>query len=101
MKNFLFMILSVFVLSCYILPGAYANSEFYVSNTKGSYNLGCELDDSCFEPYITRISIGDTVTWINNDDAIHVVVSGDLNIKSLKYLEDGELFYSGFLKTNE
>ncbi len=101
MKNFLFMILSVFVLSCYILPSAYANSEFYVSNTKGSYNLGCELDDSCFEPYITRISIGDTVTWINNDDAIHVVVSGDPNLKSLKYLEDGELFDSGFLKTNE
>ena len=50
------MILSVFVLSCYILPGAYANSEFYVSNTKGSYNLGCELDKSCFEPSIKTVS---------------------------------------------
>tara|TARA_Y100001936_G_scaffold204215_1_gene207546 strand:+ start:1378 stop:3123 length:1746 start_codon:yes stop_codon:yes gene_type:complete len=101
MKDFLLMILSIFVLSCYVLPGTYANSEFYVSNTKGSYNLGCELDNSCFEPYITRISIGDTVTWTNNDDAIHVVVSADLNLNSLKYLEDGELFDSGFLKTNE
>ena len=51
------MILSVFVLSCYVLPGAYANSEFYVSNTKGSYNLGCELDNSCFEPYITSVGL--------------------------------------------
>tara|TARA_B100000686_G_scaffold218019_1_gene225154 strand:- start:9722 stop:11434 length:1713 start_codon:yes stop_codon:yes gene_type:complete len=87
--------------STYIFSDIYANSEFFVSNTKGSYNLGCELDNSCFEPYIVRISLGDTVTWINNDDAIHVVISGDPNLKSLKYLQDGELFESGFLKTNE
>ena len=72
-----------------------ANSEFIVYNTEGSYNLGCELDKTCFEPYFVKIDLGDTVTWINNDDAIHVVISGNANDGS-----DG-FFGSGSLKTNE
>ena len=83
------------------MPHVYANSEFFVSNTKGSYNLGCELDNSCFEPYIVNISIGDIVTWTNSDDAIHVVVSRVSDSTTLENSQDGELFDSGFLKSNE
>ena len=79
MRIFFPIILSIFVLLFYSMPHIHANSEFFVSNTKGSYNLGCELDNSCFEPYIVNISIGDTVTWTNNDDAIHVVVNRSAN----------------------
>ena len=90
MRFFLPIILSVFVLFCFILPDVHANSEFFVSNTKGSYNLGCELDNSCFEPYIVNILAGDTVTWTNNDYAIHVVVSGAPNQESFENLDDGK-----------
>tara|TARA_B100001540_G_C15798655_1_gene638864 strand:- start:32 stop:1723 length:1692 start_codon:yes stop_codon:yes gene_type:complete len=83
------------------MPHIHANSEFFVSNTKGSYNLGCELDNSCFEPYIVNISIGDTVTWTNNDDAIHVVVNRTANTAQLENSQNGEFFDSGFLKSNE
>ena len=83
------------------MPDINADSEFFVSNTKGSYNLGCELDNSCFQPYVVNILEGDTVTWTNNDDAIHMVVSGAPNNESFKNLEDGEIFDSGFLKFNE
>tara|TARA_B100000029_G_scaffold167328_1_gene163506 strand:+ start:703 stop:2394 length:1692 start_codon:yes stop_codon:yes gene_type:complete len=83
------------------MPHVYANSEFFVSNTKGSYNLGCELDNSCFEPYIVNISIGDIVTWTNDDDAIHVVVSRVSDSTTLENSQDEELFDSGFLKSNE
>jgi len=79
MRIFLPIFLSVFVLLFYTIPDVNANSEFFVSNTQGSYNLGCELDNSCFEPYIVNILVGDTVIWTNNDDAIHVVVSGAPN----------------------
>ena len=65
------------------------------TNTKGSYNLGCELDNSCVVPYITKIMVGDVVTWENHDDAIHVVVSGDPNSGT-----EG-LFATAFLKMNE
>ena len=96
MRNYFVFALLGFVLSSfYILNEVNANSEFFVYNKKGSYNLGCELDNSCFEPYFVKIEVGDTVTWINNDDAIHVVISGNLNDGS-----DG-FFDSGSLKTNE
>ena len=101
MRIFLPIFLSIFVLLFYTIPDVNANSEFFVSNTQGSYNLGCELDNSCFEPYIVNILVGDTVTWTNNDDAIHVVVSGAPNNESFKDFEDGEIFDSGFLKSNE
>ena len=96
MMNSLMIITSVSaIFLLFIVQNVYAESEFFVYNTKGSYNLGCELDNSCFEPYNQRIQIGDIVTWINNDDAIHVVVSGEPNSGA-----DG-LFDSGFLKMNE
>ena len=39
------------------------HQNFLSTNTKGSYNLGCELNNSCFEPYILKIDTGDVVTW--------------------------------------
>ena len=96
MRYFLLVFLFGFaILSSHFIQDAAGTSEFFVYNTKGSYNLGCELDNSCFDPYISKIDIGDIVTWMNNDDAIHVVVSGDQNYGS------NELFDSGFLKMNE
>ena len=95
------ILLGFFLSSSYMFSEVSANSEFVVSNTKGSYNLGCELDNSCFDPYIIKISVGDIVTWTNNDDAIHVVVSQVSNTVPTISLNDGELFDSGFLKTNE
>ena len=96
MRYFLLVFLFGFaILSSHFIQDAAGTSEFFVYNTKGSYNLGCELDNSCFDPYISKIDIGDIVTWMNNDDAIHVVVSGNQNYGS------NELFDSGFLKMNE
>ena len=91
----IFTLLSIILSSFYMINQVDANSEFIVYNTKGSYNLGCELDKTCFEPYFLKIDVDDTVTWINDDDAIHVVISGNPN--------DGPdgFFASGALKTNE
>ena len=96
MRHFFLLIFLGFMLSSvYYISDISASSEFLVFNTKGSYNLGCELDNSCFEPYLIKISVGDTVTWQNNDDAIHVVVSGDQNSGQTT------MFDSGFLKMTE
>ena len=94
-KYLIFTLLGIIISSFYMVNEVNANSEFIVYNTEGSYNLGCELDKTCFEPYFVKIDLGDTVTWINNDDAIHVVISGNVNDGS-----DG-FFGSGSLKTNE
>jgi glucose/arabinose dehydrogenase/plastocyanin len=47
-----------------------------VEISQNSYNPGCELTDSCFNPTILRITKGDSVKWVNNDDALHNIVSG-------------------------
>tara|TARA_B110000438_G_scaffold293662_1_gene333887 strand:+ start:561 stop:2282 length:1722 start_codon:yes stop_codon:yes gene_type:complete len=96
MRYFIFLIFLGFVLFCISsVDYVSASSEFYISNERGSYNLGCELDNTCFEPTFLKITLGDTVIWENNDDAIHVIVSGNPNTDQTK------LFDSGFLKTNE
>jgi aldose sugar dehydrogenase len=96
MRYFVFLIFLGFVLFCISsVDYVSASSEFYISNERGSYNLGCELDNTCFEPTFLKITLGDTVIWENNDDAIHVIVSGNPNTDQTK------LFDSGFLKTNE
>ena len=95
MRNYFIFALFLFVLSTfYVVNEVNANSEFFVYTPNGSYNLGCELDNSCFEPHIVRIESGDAVTWINNDDAIHVVTSGNPNDGSNGF------FDSGFMEMN-
>jgi len=48
-----------------------------VESSYGSFNRGCELDNTCFIPYEIFIEKGQTVHWLNSDDASHNVVSGD------------------------
>jgi len=89
------LFLGLMISSLILIQDSYAESEFFVESVKGSYNLGCELDHSCFSPYIIKIDVGDVVTWINNDDAVHVVHS------TISDLPSTDNFDSGFLKTNE
>ena len=52
-------------------------SEFVnVSIPSGSSIPGCETDDTCFIPAHVNISLGGTVTWTNDDTAVHTVTSG-------------------------
>ena len=47
-----------------------------VSLPNGSGVLGCETTDECFLPYEATIATGATVTWSNDDTAVHTVTSG-------------------------
>ena len=40
---------------------------------------GCEKTNSCYSPYEVTISVGNTVTWSNDDSAAHTVTSGNVN----------------------
>ncbi len=47
-----------------------------VSIPSGSSIQGCETNDTCFIPAHVNISTGGTVTWTNDDTAVHTVTSG-------------------------
>ena len=50
-----------------------------VSIPAGSATPGCELTDSCYLPFSVSISVGQSVTWTNDDVAQHSAISGDQN----------------------
>ena len=47
-----------------------------ISVVPGSSVPGCEATNECYLPYAVSISVGDTVTWSNDDTAAHTVTSG-------------------------
>ena len=57
------------------VPYAFAE-EVIVSTPQGTSVPGCETTNECFIPYQVSISVGDTVTWSNDDSAAHTVTSG-------------------------
>jgi plastocyanin len=48
-----------------------------VSIPSGSSVPGCEESNECYIPYEVMISVGDTVSWSNDDTAAHTVTSGN------------------------
>ncbi|MDI1495573.1 MAG: copper binding protein [Cenarchaeum symbiont of Oopsacas minuta] len=51
----------------------------YVSIPAETSIPGCELTDACFIPFSVSINAKDSVTWTNDDTAIHTVTSGEIN----------------------
>ena len=50
-----------------------------VSIPSGANIPGCETDDTCFIPAHANISLNGTVTWTNDDTAVHTVTSGSVS----------------------
>jgi plastocyanin len=47
-----------------------------ISIPSGSSVPGCDETNECFIPAEVTVSVGDTVTWSNDDSAAHTVTSG-------------------------
>jgi len=86
---FLFAIFSIIISS----PQVFADT-YFVSVTPNSVNPGCEENFSCYLPYQTMISIGDSVIWENDDSAAHTVTSGSPSFGTSDIF-DSSLFMSG------
>ena len=67
-------LLAVFAIGLFAVPQAFA--DVTIENAPGSSTPGCEDTDSCFIPNPVTISVCETVTWENTDNAAHTVTSG-------------------------
>jgi plastocyanin len=56
------------------------------------------IDNFSFGPMTLTVSSGTTVTWINNDDVPHTVVSEDTTTFKSKALDTGDKFSYTFAK---
>ena len=79
-----------------IVPSSFA-AMFEVSIIPGSASSEyCSETATCFTPSIVNISPGDTITWINDDNVDHTVVSG------LPYANQvGTIFDSGTIASGK
>ena len=59
-----------------------------------------KIDNFVFGPEALTVSVGTTVTWINQDDIPHTVVANDKSFKS-KVLDSDERFSFTFTKPGE
>lgn len=56
-----------------------------------------KIDNFSFEPMTLTVAVGTTVTWTNNDDVPHTIVSEDKSFRS-KALDTGDKFSYTFTK---
>jgi plastocyanin len=59
-----------------------------------------KIDNFSFGPATLTVAVGTTITWTNNDDIPHTVVSTDKAFKS-KVMDTGEKFSFTFTKAGE
>ncbi|HEV3147867.1 MAG TPA: cupredoxin domain-containing protein [Chthoniobacterales bacterium] len=57
------------------------------------------IDNFSFSPNALTLSVGATVTWINDDNAPHVVSSADNQFKKSTVLKTGQTFSHTFAAT--
>ena len=60
-----------------------------------------KIDNFAFGPVALTVKAGTTVTWVNQDDAPHTVVSGNHATFKSKVLDTGESFAFTFTQPGE
>ncbi len=93
MKNYLFLgilCFSVVFLGFSLIPAFAAE----VSVPAGTSVPGCEVTNECWLPAVISVSVGETVTWSNDDTAAHTVTSGT-NLDGPDGIFDSSLFLAG------
>lgn len=55
---------------------AYADKQTQDNGTKKIFIVNCQWSGTCFSPCQTIVVKGDTVTWINLSNSIHMIASG-------------------------
>ena len=66
----------------------------YVSIPSGTSVPGCEDADKCFIPSKVSINAGDTISWTNDDTAVHTTTGGGISTGTTGTFDSG-LIQSG------
>lgn len=66
-----------------------SNAQVNITNSNSTKE--CTYTPSCFLPYQVTVSLGDTVTWINNDNKTHTVTTGTSNYGPVGTFDSGNI----------
>jgi len=79
----------VMAVICYSLLSANAQAYYtQVTIVNGTINH-CRPDLSCYEPFQVNVSVGDAVTWLNQDNRTHTVTTGTTNYGPEGFFDSG------------
>jgi plastocyanin len=92
----------VAVIACgFILLAGTPRSHAAGPGDKAPDSIEVKIDNFSFGSMKLTVSAGTTVTWINNDDVPHTVVSDDKTTFRSKALDTGDKFSYTFTKPGE
>jgi plastocyanin len=93
MRGFVFGIIIVAIIFLFVPITSYADT-ITIDIPVGTSVPGCESSNSCYSPFRTPVSVGDTVIWDNVDTAVHTVTSGS-PADGPSGVFDSSMMYSG------
>lgn len=94
------LVLSLFIVYAFQIPSDEQGDLKKITNnvdivmTPQSSRPGCDKTDSCYVPSSLTISVGQSVTWKNQDSGFHTVTSGT-------YGSPDDLFDSGHIDPDD
>jgi len=78
-----------------IAPHAFAATTNIVMSPGAGAGQDCVTAKNCFDPSVTNIAVGDTVTWTNNDKVGHTSTSGQPSDNQTGTVWDSSLVAAG------
>lgn len=75
MKNLLIFSIAILFVFMLTIPQVYADT-YTIKPTSGSGAPGCETRGGCYSPMTLTIESGDSIRFINSDNAAHTITSG-------------------------
>ncbi len=79
------ILLAAFFLSYFVPHGSFVGKAVGVTHTISIQNFA-------FTPLVITVQTGDTITWVNNDQALHTVVSSDTGPLDSGDLSNGQSY---------
>src|SRR5437867_5435003 len=76
--------------SYFLLIGNASAENYQVTIVNGS-TKHCSPLPSCYEPFQVNISVGDTITWINQDNRTHTATTGTSNYGPIGIFDSGSI----------
>jgi plastocyanin len=86
------------VVAGFILMAVGQRSQAAGAQDNAPKTVEIKIDKFSFGPMTLTVAAGSTVTWINNDDVPHTVVSEDTKTFKSKALDTGDKFSCTFTK---